>query len=411
MDIKKDSKNRNLRQGEDQLKDGRYRYRYTDKYGERKTVYAWKLVPSDKTPNGKKEDLSLREKIRKIEKDIDDGIRIYDSKITVTEMIKRYLDVKVNLAVATKNNYTHLTKKNIEPNKFGAMQICNVKKSDVKQFYAYLYKTKKFKIGTIQLYQNLLFPAFQMMVDDDLIRKNPCRGCMKDYSKKSMYNSKTPLTREEQKELLQFVKDDRIYSCYYVLVAFMLSTGCRIGEAIGITWNDINLKEKYVKVDHQLIYKKKDGEFKFYASKPKNGEDRIIPIQDDIISILKDYKQQTYFVSNMNEFEVDGYKHFVFFNRNMKPHMPNTIVKAFHLMSDAHNREMDDNNIPLPNFTPHTLRHTFCTRMAENGIDIKVLQEIMGHKTLAITMEVYNHVTESRCQKEVQRVESVLNAV
>ena len=69
MKITKDLKGRNLNPNEDQLKDGRYRYRYTDKSGNRKAVYAWKLVKTDKTPQGKREDLSLREKEKQIEKD------------------------------------------------------------------------------------------------------------------------------------------------------------------------------------------------------------------------------------------------------------------------------------------------------------------------------------------------------
>lgn len=57
---------------------------------------------------------------------------------------------------------------------------------------------------------------------------------------------------------------------------------------------------------------------------------------------------------------------------------------------------------------PHTFRHTFCTRMAENGMDIKVLQEIMGHKTIAVTMQVYNHALFERKQSEVARIPSAL---
>ena len=71
---RKDSKGRNLRLGESQRKDGRYVYKYTDMYGQPQFVYAWKLVPTDKTPAGKREDLSLREKQKKIKKDLDDGI-------------------------------------------------------------------------------------------------------------------------------------------------------------------------------------------------------------------------------------------------------------------------------------------------------------------------------------------------
>ena len=56
---RKDSKKRNLRDGERQMKDGRYQYRYVDKRGERRSVYSWKLVPTDKVPKGKEDDLSL----------------------------------------------------------------------------------------------------------------------------------------------------------------------------------------------------------------------------------------------------------------------------------------------------------------------------------------------------------------
>ena len=68
----------------------------------------------------------------------------------------------------------------------------------------------------------------------------------------------------------------------------------------------------------------------------------------------------------------------------------------------------EDNEVTLPDFSAHTFRHTFCTRMAENGIDVKVLQEIMGHKTIAITMQVYNHVLEGRAEAEMQRISSAL---
>lgn len=411
MENKKDTKGRVLRSGEDQLKNGRYRYRYTDRYGNRQAIYSWKLTPTDKTPQGKVEDISLREKIKNLQKDIEDGIKSYD-KITVTELIERYLDIKVNLAVTTKNNYIHIKNKNIKGTHFGNLEVSSVKTSDVKKFYAYLYEEKNFKVGTLQLYQNLIFPAFQMAVDDCLIRRNPCKGCMKDYSKNTLYSSKKPLTKEEQQELLNFLLHDKTYNVYYVLIAFMLSTGCRISETIGITWNDIDLKEKTVSVNHQLIYKKnKEGKTDFFIAPTKTKETRIIPLQNDIVRILQQHKKETYFSSMASPFEIDGHKGFLFLNRNSKPHQTNTIVKAFHLMVSAHNKDADENDVMLPDFTPHTLRHTYCTRMAENGMDIRVLQEIMGHKTLEVTMQVYNHISNDRCRKEVDRLEDILLAV
>ena len=80
---RKDNKGRNLRLGESQRKDGRYVYKYTDIYGKPQFKYAWKLVPTDKTPAGKREDLSLREKEKQIKKDLADGLNTIGGKMTV----------------------------------------------------------------------------------------------------------------------------------------------------------------------------------------------------------------------------------------------------------------------------------------------------------------------------------------
>ena len=80
---RKDSKNRNLRNGESQRKDGRYVYKYTDIYGKPQFIYSWKLVPTDKTPAGKRDDISLREKEAQIKKDLNDGIDTAGGKMTV----------------------------------------------------------------------------------------------------------------------------------------------------------------------------------------------------------------------------------------------------------------------------------------------------------------------------------------
>ena len=409
---KKDSKGRILKANEDQKKDGRYRYRYVDQYGKRRSVYAWRLVATDKTPKGKKEDLCLREKERQIEKDLMDGITTYEASITVEELISRYLDSKVKIADTTLENYRNMLKRTIKGSSFGKLPIRNVKKSDVRLYYKYLHEDCDFAVGTIQLYQNLIYPSFQMAVDDDVIRKNPCTGCMKDYPRGSLGSDKEPLALAEQKELLRFVQSSVIYEKYYALIAFLLMTGLRISEAIGITWDDIHLDEGYVDVNHQIIYRKINGETKHRVHLPKNGCSRIVPIQPQLVQLLKKYKNATYLTSKLSDFEVEGLRNFVFLNKELRLYTPNTITRAFHELVEAQNREMDgeDNAVLLPHFTAHVLRHTYCTRMAENGCDIKVLQEIMGHKNIKITMQVYNHSSEERALKEVQRLSALMES-
>ena len=412
---KKDTKGRNLKQNEDQLKDGRYRYRYTDVNGNRKAVYSWKLVSTDKTPQGKKEDLSLREKVKQIEKDLNDNIDTYYANSTVNELIQQYLSTKAKLANSTKENYKHMFEKNIKPNKLGEMKISDVKKSDILQYYKYLYNQRNFSIGSIQLYQNLLYPSFQLAVDDNMIRVNPCRNCMKDYVRGSIDTPREALTKEEQNALLNFVRTDSFYSNHYVLISLLLGTGIRISEAIGLSWDNIDLKKGEMTIDHQIIYKKKDGKFKHYATPTKNKKTRIIPMQKNIIKILQAHKQEQYFLSVSSNIQVDGYKKFVFINRSEKLYTPNSIVRACHGIRDRYNKEETENAIEekrkpilLPDFTPHVFRHTACTRMAEGGIDVKVLQEIMGHSNISVTMQVYNHVNIDRAKNEIDRIGDII---
>lgn len=412
---KKDTKGRNLKSNEDQLKDGRYRYRYTDRNGNRKAVYAWRLVTTDKTPQGKKEDICLREKEKQIEKDLDDNIDTYGSNSTVNDLIATYLTTKVRLASSTKENYKHMFEKNIKPNKLGNMKLSNVKKSDILKFYEYLYKQKNFSVGSIQLYQNLLYPSFQVAVDDNIIRVNPCRNCMKDYVRGSMDSPKESLSKEEQASLLQFLKTDSFYSKHFVMFAVMLGTGIRISEAIGLTWDNIDFKNHEITIDHQVIYRKINGVCRHYATPTKNKKSRVIPMQKNIVSILQKHKKDTYFVSASSNIEIDGYTNFVFINRNEKLYTPNSIVRACHGIRDKHNKEENENAIEenrqallLPDFTPHILRHTACTRMAEGGIDVKVLQEIMGHSNIAVTMQVYNHVNADRAKNEMDKLEDII---
>lgn len=143
--------------------------------------------------------MCLRAKIKQIEKDLNDNINTYKAQSKVNDLINMYLDTKVNLANSTLNNYKNMYEVNIKNSLLGNMQICSVKKSDILKFYKYLYIDKKLSIGTLQLYQNLLYPAFQLAVDDFTIRLNPCKNCMKEYVRGSMDSPRIALTKEQQK--------------------------------------------------------------------------------------------------------------------------------------------------------------------------------------------------------------------
>lgn len=399
--VRVDNRGRPLADGEDQLKTGRYRYRYKEG-GKRRAVYSWRLEESD--PGN---DKSLREK----EKELSGGTLIapaVTATVTVRELIERYLGLKVTIANSTMENYWFLCRKHVWEHPLASKEIRAVRRSDVLSFYTDLYR-KGLSVGTIQIYQNLLFPAFAVAVDDDLIQKNPCANCMKLFSQRKVVSSRTALSAKEEEALLGFVKGSETWRRYYLLILLLLRTGVRISEALGLTWKDIDFKKGTVKIDHQLLYRKKNGKFEQYVSVPKNKKFRVVPLTQDLLGALRQAEK----LGEHSDETVEGLTDFLFLNSLGRVTKPNVVTRAFHSIREDYNvveetlaKEEGREAVLLPTFTAHTFRHTFCTRMAEKGMDVKVLQTLMGHSNVTVTMEVYNHVREKRVLDEFYRVNS-----
>lgn len=419
MANKKDKKGRVLKEGEDQLKDGRYRYRYTDKNGKRHAVYSWKLTTTDRLPLGKRQCKSLREKESDIKKDLADGIDTYGAQITVNELVRRYLNTRTELAINTFKAYDVALRCHIEPSFLGKKKIVDVKYLDVLDFYKYLRVDKNLAHPTIYNIHSVLQPAFQLAVMDDLIRYNPCYNCLKNYKRSK--TTRTALTVQQQKQLLSFLKDNSIqFHFYYSLIYFLLNTGVRIGEALGLTWNDIDFENRMISINHQLLYGKNTEINKLnrginserYCIIPtKSSNERFIPISDDLFLFLQKYYKDTLKIRKRGNYVIDGYTDFVFYSKRGNLAIPQTTCRAFRSIKKRYNEEEIAKSefehrepILLDDFSPHVLRHTFCTRMAEKGMDVRVLQKIMGHSDINITISVYEHTNNSLLLEELNRI-------
>ena len=157
---RRDSKNRVLRSGESQRKDGRYAYKYIDTFGKPQFVYAWKLVPTDKTPSGKREDKSLREKVKEIQKDLYDGIDPVGKKMTVCQLYEKHIRNHANVRHSTKQGRKQLMKI-LEEDTIGACSIENVKMSDTKE-WALRMKEKDYCID-ILIFNKILLAIFAVL--------------------------------------------------------------------------------------------------------------------------------------------------------------------------------------------------------------------------------------------------------
>ena len=162
---RRDSKNRILRNGESQRKDGRYAYKYIDATGKPQFVYSWKLEATDRTPQGKRDGLSLREKEKQIQRDIEDAIIPRGGEMTVLDLVKKYLSQKTGVRHNTEANYNFVLNI-IKKEDFGRQRIDKVKLSDAKCWLIKLQQDGR-GYSSIHSIRGVVRPAFQMAVDDD----------------------------------------------------------------------------------------------------------------------------------------------------------------------------------------------------------------------------------------------------
>ena len=217
---RKDSKNRNLRNGESQRKDGRYVYKYTDIYGKPQFIYSWKLVPTDKTPAGKRDDISLREKEAQIKKDLNDSIDTVGGKMTVCQLYEKKNSQRKNIKRATEKGRQYLMNA-LKNDPLGMRAIDTVKQSDAKE-WAIRMSEKGYAYKTIDNYKRSLKASFYMAIQDDCIRKNPFEFKLSDVLEDDT-EQKVILTPEQEERLLAFMEKDKIYSKYYDETVVLLS--------------------------------------------------------------------------------------------------------------------------------------------------------------------------------------------
>lgn len=406
--VRKDLRGRSLRKGEVQRSsDKRYMYTYTDPMGRRKFIYANDLA-------------ELREKEAKLMKDQLDGLDLYVAgKASVNDTFDRYMSTKYNLRESTKSSYLY-TYDHYVRDTFGKKRIADIKYSDVLQFYYYLLNEVKISLGTLDTVHCLLHPTFQLAVRDEIIRNNPTDGVMKEISRKSGKNRgiRHALTVEQQRAFMEYIANHPIYYHWWPMFTVLLGTGCRIGEALGLRWQDLDYDKRTISINHSLSYYQKPESNKsvLRISKPKTEAGiRTIPMLD----IVKDAFEMLYeeqLENGFNESEIDGMSGFIFCNRFGTVPNPQTVNHTIKRIANSYNadevvRAKKERRDPiiLPNFSCHHLRHTFCTRLCENETNLKVIQSIMGHRNIETTMDIYAEATEEKKQESFENLAAKLD--
>lgn len=392
MAARKDNKGRALRKGEHyRKKDGRYSYEYRDPYGKRKFIYSTDLM-------------KLREREAQLIRDQLDGLDVYVAgNADLNYLFDRYLSTKTELRDSTRSNYLYTWDHFIKDG-FGKKIVGDVKYSDVLYFYNDLITNKGLSVNTLESINTVLHPTFELAVRDDIIRKNPTNGAYAEIKKRhgGCRKLRHALSVEQQRSFMNYVANSPIFYVWYPLFTFLLGTGCRIGEAIGLRWEDVNMEKRMIDINHSLTYyARRDDSFvcEFKVSKPKTEAGiRIIPMMEPVYQVLQEeYDRQT--EEGFCESVVDGMTNFVFTNRYGNPHNPASINRAIKRIVDAHNAEEQikakrekREPVIVPRFSCHIFRHTFASRFCENETNVKVIQEVMGHSDVSTTMNIYAEV-------------------
>lgn len=393
-EIRKDSKGRRLATGESQDKDGRYRYKYNDVFGKRKSVYSWRLTESDPYPKGKRKDISLREKEKEVEKALRNAVATNGGNMTVLELVQKYISQKRGVKHNTQANYNFVINV-IKKEDFGARRIDTIKLSDAKTWLIKLQDDGK-GYSSIHSIRGVVRPAFQMAVDDDLINKNPFEFKLATVVVNDSV-TREAITRKQQKEFLRFVKEDKHFSKYYDGIYILFNTGLRVSEFVGLTINDIEFDKERIKVDHQL-QRTRNMEYEILTPKTEKGE-RYVPMQKDVADCFRRIIQNR--KRPKIEPMIDGYSGFLFLDKNDMPMVALHWEKYFQHIREKYNSIY---KVQMPCITPHICRHTFCSNMAKSGMNPKTLQYIMGHSDIGVTLNTYTHLQFEDALVEMKKV-------
>ena len=394
---RKDSKGYVLRVGECQRSDGRYSYSYTDRMGVRHSIYSKSLV-------------TLREREKKLQREYEDGLDPHKAaRLTLNNLYDRYISQKYNLKPTTKGNYIYMYNHFVRDT-LGKRKLVEIRHSDIKEFYYTILEKQQMKANTLDNVHTQLHPAFDMAVRDGLIRMNPTDGVMTEIKKSKLWDApkRHALSIPEQKAFMNFIDGDREYEGWLPVLTVLLGTGMRIGECLGLRWEDLDFEERSISVNHNLTDRPDDqGKCGKHIQTPKTeAGTRHIPMLDEVYeAFLAEYEIQK--CTGFCEEEIDGYTGFVFSTSTQTVYSASAVNNAIRRIILAYNKKEEaaakaEKREPLllPKFSAQNLRHTFCTRLCENESNLKVIQDIMGHKDISTTMDIYAECTTEK-KKEV----------
>ena len=391
----KDLKGKELGQGIRQAADGKYIGRFTDRFGDRPEIKDRNLsTVRIKLAEAIAED-AQKKNIRNVKVTLDGW---YNEWLTVY----KYGILKEN----SKTNYINHYRKHISPylgmrylSEITQLQIQDLVNSMDKAGYGYEMKNRT---------RIMLVDMFGKAMQDSLVAKNPAKGVkvIRDEDKEPRV-----LTQEEQSIFFDCCRG----TFYDNLFVFCVNTGLRPGEATAITEKNIDFDKKEIYVTNTLIYQKWEGDEKktIHIDTPKTKKStRTVPMNPRAELALKKQIMQKAVIQERYPAKDLGQelKDLLFTTKFNTPVIEQTFIDAIQCIINEINLTRDILD-EFERFTPHCFRHTFATRCLETHMEPRVLQKILGHANLQMTMNLYAHVLPSFAGDEMGRLEEEMEKI
>ncbi len=335
--------------------DGKKKRKYSK---QQQTVKAWLL--------------SQRDSIR-------DGTFVKKENVTLGVFLDAYVaDVAAHtLRPKTLEVYKYLIRLHIKPT-LGHLRLSDLRPDHVQKLYS-----EKLKAGlsrrTTKFIHAVLHKALEQAVRWGLVARN-----ILDLVDAPVVKRKTPAVWDvdQAKKFLEHVKPDRFYPIY----ALAIATGMREGEILGVHYEDIQWAAGTLHVRHAVQYLAGQG---VILTEPKtDNAKRTIKVPEFAMQVLKEHAKR----EKINQ-------GFLFRTRNQTPFAPRNLLRHFHAA-------MEEAGLPRIRF--HDLRHTTASLLLMQGAHPKKVQELLGHSTIALTMDTYSHILPAMHDELAQQMDSLL---
>ena len=387
-----------LRPGETLRKDGTLMYRPTKQDYEPDGVQPTKPIYANSIEELRQKEINYLIELKQ-------RAEINSGKATLHDVYLMWKELKRGVRNSTMANYNSIYELFIQPSIISKMYISKIKKSDLRAFYNNLMDARALSIHTIEGVSGVMTMLFKYAEEDRLISYNPAIGALSELrqSCSMTVEEKDALTVPEQQVFLEYL-DKPQNGKWKPLLLTLLGTGMRISELCALRWEDCDFENREIHINYNLVYYQRVGEdrkcvFDVHSPKTKAGR-RVIPMLNFVYDTLLAEKKRQDEAGSHSDYQIHGLTGLIFTNRFGEAYKHGTVNSALHRIQTKYNESVLDkgnrkNAVLLPMFTCHTLRHTFCTRAYENGVDILALSKVMGHRNTAVTLQIYTTCTES----------------